>query len=539
MKRYICFIALLAGMVACKKETVRKGNDPYQETVLPAIYINKDGISPTRARVGEEVLISGKGFEKNKDKLAILFNGVKAEVISLTDTTVRVKVPAQAATGNVAAQVDQQYFFGPFFRVTGVFEMDTLYPSLVGANGAINSIIPVEDGKYLVVGDFTDYGNSGKKDKLNRVARINHDGTVDGTFGPDAKNGTNNTVASAVALPRSVNGYQYLVAGSFNNYEGVSYVNSIALLNNNGSLSANRIQSPNGKDITVSALKGGVSGAVENIHVQPNDGKILLTGNFRFYVQPNFNLKTVGTALDSVHLDSIQVNGLIRLMPDGGIDSTYNYDLAKHMGKEGANGFIYRSILLPDGKLLIAGSFTKYNGQAVNRLARLNADGSLDASFTPGAGADQVIGSMERQPDGKIILTGSFNMYGGVKVPHIVRINENGTIDPGFNVGEGTDGFIYNVGIMPGGQIILSGVFTQFNKLQRNNMIVLNADGSVHATYNSFGGFSAVGDNGANGNANSVNRVIPQAGEKSLLVVGSFTKFDFRTANRIVRVTYP
>ena len=140
MKRYIYLIALLAltALGACTKEAVNSnGKDPYQETVLPAILINKDGISPARAHVGEEVVISGKGFEQNKDKLSILFSGVKADIIAITDTTVRVKVPAQAASGNVAAQVDQQYFFGPFFRVIGVFEMDTLYPSLTGANNDI------------------------------------------------------------------------------------------------------------------------------------------------------------------------------------------------------------------------------------------------------------------------------------------------------------------------------------------------------------------------------------------------------------------
>lgn len=532
MKRYIYLIALLAGLGACKKEAVStNGKNPYQETVLPAIYINKDGITPVNGHVGDEVVISGKGFEKNKDKLSILFNGVKATVISLTDTTVRVKVPAQAATGNVAAQVEQQYFFGPFFRVLGVFEMDTLYPGGVGANDAIADMIPVDNGKYLIVGDFTNYGGSGKKGGLNRVARVNHDGTVDGSFGPDNKNGTNTLVRTAIALPGAEN--KYLVAGSFNNYEGVSYVNSIAMLNNNGSLAADKIFLPSGKDQAVSALKGGISGSVGNIHVQA-DGKILVTGSFRFYVQPNYQL-TSSLGLDSVHLDSIQVNGLVRLMPDGGLDSTYNYDLVKHMGNEGPNGFFNRSILLPDGKLLVAGTFTKYNGQAVNRIARLNTDGTLDPSFITGAGADRAIENMERQADGKILLTGGFNNYGGTAVPHLARINDNGVIDPTFNAGNGSNGFIYNISFMPGGQIILSGIFSQFGDLQRNNVIVLNADGSIHPSFNSNGGITL----SPSANSGGILKIVQQTGEKSMLVVGSFTRFDYRVANRIVRITYP
>jgi uncharacterized delta-60 repeat protein len=534
MKRYIYLIALLAlaALGACTKEAVNSnGKDPYEETVLPAILINKDGISPARAHVGEEVVISGKGFEENKDKLSILFSGVKADIIAITDTTVRVKVPAQAASGNVAAQVDQQYFFGPFFRVIGIFEMDTLYPSLTGANNDIYDIIPVEDGKYLIVGDFTNYDNKADDKGINRVTRINHDGTLDGSFEKGEKNGTNTAVLAAAFLPDA--GNKYLVAGAFNNYQGVGYVNSIALLNNNGTLAADKIFSPSGKDITVSALKGGVSGQVNGLHPLP-DGKILLTGIFRFYVQPNYHL-TSSYGQDSVHLDSIQVNGLLRLTADGGLDSTYNYDLAKHMGKEGPNGYITNSILLPDGKLLVTGMFTKYNGQAANNIARLNPDGSLDPSFTPGSGADLSISEVARQPDGKFILAGAFNNYNGQKVPHVVRINENGTVDPGFNVGEGTDGYVYTIGIMPGGEVILCGTFNQFNGLQRNNIIVLNANGSVHPGYNSNGGVTL----NSNAVSGAVTKVIPQDGERSILMVGSFTKYDYRTANRIVRITYP
>jgi uncharacterized delta-60 repeat protein len=304
-------------------------------------------------------------------------------------------------------------------------------------------------------------------------------------------------------------------------------------LNNNGSLAADKIFSPSNKEIIVSQLKGGISGRVTSLNVQA-DGKILASGFFRFYVQPNYNL--VGAnGQDSVHLDSIQVNGLVRLMPDGSFDSTYNYDHALHMGNEGPNGYIYRSLLLPDGKLLIGGSFTKYNGQSVNRIARLNTDGSIDPSFTIGAGPDQSVENFARQPDGKILVVGTFNNFGGLKMPRAARINENGTIDPTFNLGVGTTGYFSSIGFMPGGEIILGGSFTEYNGLKRNNLVVLNANGSFHPTYNSMGGVTA----DKNGNTGYVTRILQQTGEKSMLVVGTFTKFDYRDANRLVRITYP
>ena len=49
------------------------------------------------------------------------------------------------------------------------------------------------------------------------------------------------------------------------------------------------------------------------------------------------------------------------------------------------NGFVSALALQHDGKVLLGGSFTTVNGQLRNRIARLNADGSLDATFNPDA----------------------------------------------------------------------------------------------------------------------------------------------------------
>ncbi|WP_160716511.1 IPT/TIG domain-containing protein [Chitinophaga solisilvae] len=529
MGRCIFFIMMLFMVLACKKESVNtSGNDPYQETVLPAILIAKDGISPAKGNVNDEVTIRGKGFLVNKDRLSVLFNGAKADIVTVTDTTVRVRVPAAAATGNVAAQVGQQYFFGPFFRVTGVFEMDTLFPGNRGANNAIFDIVPVEDNKYLITGAFDNYDNANIDGGVNRVARINHDGTLDRSFTYGKKTGTNSYATTAAMLPDG----KYVVGGGFSNYENTAYVNSIARLYKNGALETRNITLPSGKSQVVSVLNGGVSGQVSKLFVQA-DGKMIATGNFRYYVQPDFNLVTTG-GLDSMHLDSIQVNNLVRLHPDGSLDSSYNYDLANHRGREGANGFITASLLLPDGKLLIAGNFTRYNGQAAPRIARLLSDGSLDATFNSGSGGDYGIYSLTRQPDGKLLITGAFNSYNGQKCPRVARLQEDGSYDPSFRVDKGANGNIFNAAVMPGGEIILSGTFDEFEGLRRNNFIVLQPDGKVHPAYNTSGGIS-LGENAVTG---ALARIIQQPGERAMIAVGSFTRYDFRASNRIVRIKY-
>ncbi|HEY8917458.1 MAG TPA: IPT/TIG domain-containing protein, partial [Chitinophaga sp.] len=309
---------IIAGIClqACSKDDVASsGKDPYKDTVSPAILISKGGVLPDRGHINDEITIRGKGFKAHQQELSILFNGQPGTLIDVTDSSVKVKVPVFASTGNITAQVGQQYFFGPFFRVMGVMETDTVYPSSRGADNTIQDIIPVEGGKYLIVGDFTNFDNANIDGGVNRVARINGDGTIDRSFRYGKNTGAPATVVRAAAMPDG----RYLVAGSFASYEGLPYVSSIARLYNTGGLETENITRPSGKVQPVSALKGGVSGVVTGLHLQ-QDGKMIVVGYFRYYVKPNYNLVSV-TGGDSLHLDSTMVNFMARLHPDGTLDT--------------------------------------------------------------------------------------------------------------------------------------------------------------------------------------------------------------------------
>src|SRR5206468_1632456 len=75
-----------------------------------------------------------------------------------------------------------------------------------------------------------------------------------------------------------------------------------------------------------------------------------------------------------------------------------------------------------DGKIIIGGDFTTYSGTTRNRIARINADGTLDASFNPGTGASGTVYSTAVQSDGKIIIEGSFTSYNGTGRNRIARV---------------------------------------------------------------------------------------------------------------------
>jgi uncharacterized delta-60 repeat protein len=88
----------------------------------------------------------------------------------------------------------------------------------------------------------------------------------------------------------------------------------------------------------------------------------------------------------------------------------------------GADHWVNSIALQPDGKILIGGYFDTYNGTTRNRIARLNTDGSLDASFNPGTGANDGVRSIALQPDGKILIGGLFTAYNGTGRNRVARI---------------------------------------------------------------------------------------------------------------------
>jgi uncharacterized delta-60 repeat protein len=125
----------------------------------------------------------------------------------------------------------------------------------------------------------------------------------------------------------------------------------------------------------------------------------------------------------------------------------------------------------PDGKILVGGEFTALGGQARNRLARLNSNGSLDDAFNPGA--DQAVQSFALQTDGKIILAGAFTVIGGRPHSRIARLNADGTLDNTFNAT--ADNGIGALAVQADGKVLLGGYFTTLSGQPRAHIARLNS----------------------------------------------------------------
>lgn len=163
---------------------------------------------------------------------------------------------------------------------------------------------------------------------------------------------------------------------------------------------------------------------------------------------------------------------------------------------DGFNGVVYDSELLSDGRIVVAGSFDSYNGTAINNIALLHPDGTLDTSFNPGSGTDYSISAVEIDTNDKIYIGGYFLTYNGAAKKGIARLNTDGSLDTGFNVSFDTSIMypdVHDIEVVEGGKVYIGGDFLTTSgdyALTRRK-----SNGAVDASFGSdFSMFNEVSD---------------------------------------------
>jgi uncharacterized delta-60 repeat protein len=347
-----------------------------------------------------------------------------------------------------------------------------------GANSVVNSLAVQADGKILVGGAFGMLGGGGTGTTTrNKIGRLNPDGALDTGFDP----GANNTVLALVeqADGKIVTGGIFITLGGGGT--GTTARNKIGRLYPDGTLDA--------------TLDPGANNTVETLAVQP-DGKILVGGAF--------------TMLGGGGSGIIARSRIGRLNPDGTLDTSFD---------PGANLPVNALAVQTDGKILVGGTFTGLGGGTGttlrNRIGRLNADGTLDTSFNPGANNE--VTALAVQADGKILVGGTFTTLGGggagtTARNAIGRLNANGSLDTSFD--PGASGDVNSLAVQADGKILVGGGFTTLGgggsgTTARNTIGRLNSNGTLDASF----------DPGANA---TVNALAVQADGK-ILVGGFFT----------------
>ncbi|MET3025476.1 T9SS type A sorting domain-containing protein [Flavobacterium sp. UW10123] len=396
--------------------------------------------------------------------------------------------------------------------------------------GVVSSILIQNDGKILVGGNFIEYQGTSQK----YLIRLNSDGSKDSSF--DIGTGFDNGV---YCIARQNDG-KIIVGGMFDYFQG-RISSNIARLNNDGS-EDKTFKKGNGFDYYVKSLI-----------IQP-DEKIIASGFFyeydgnikrhlvrlnkdgtndtSFYIKNGFNFRVDAIALRQD--GKIMVGGaftnysltdnyhLIRLNTDGSMDTSFKIG----NGFSIYNGPTVNSInIQPDGKLILGGDFTSFQDLNENYLIRLNENGSKDPSFDIGSGLNNVVNIVTIQSDNKIVVGGKFNKYQGIHQKNLIRFNDDGSKDESLNIGEGFNGAVNSISQQIDGKIIVGGAFNKFKNEDNFYLIRLNSDGTKDNSFNI----------GTLGFSRDINTTVIQKDGK-ILVGGNFGSYQNKQQGRLIRL---
>lgn len=367
-------------------------------------------------------------------------------------------------------------------------ELDPDFNLSLGPDSTLNVMALQPNGSILIGGNFTSVDGIG----AGRIARLNVNGSVDTSFNPGL--GVNGAV-QAIALHRTgTNTGRVVIGGSFTTFDGTNAANRLAQLNANGSLDTN---------FTIGA---GVNNTIRSIAIyggtSTNAGKIVIAGDF----------STVSGATR---------NRLARLSGNGTLETTFN-------AAGGFNGTINAVAIQNDGSVVVGGVFNTFDtNNTVRNVARLLADGTLDAAFNTNLnalGPNGAVNSIAIQGDGKILLAGAFSAVNGTSRNFIARLNTDGTLDATFDPGVGPDASVNTVLVQPNGAIVIGGGFSTVNGISRMGIERLTSTGTRDSTFDPGAGANAV-----------VNALLVQPDTK-LLIGGAFTMFNGTPINRVARL---
>ncbi|HWA86808.1 MAG TPA: putative Ig domain-containing protein [Opitutus sp.] len=402
----------------------------------------------------------------------------------------------------------------------------------------VRSVLLPDDSHVIIGGAFTQVTHAGQTVVLNRLARLNTDGSVDTGFNSDF--GAGGSPIESVAINRN---NHVLITGAFSDLGGINATNvadffpdgtpntglaasidgpvhTIAQFLNKGQPTFT--QSPGFAWLKSSGdlrpdfkLPPTVSATtIRNVEVQ-SDGKLLIAGDFAIDQTPN----------DPT--DYSTPVALARFNPDGSLDSSFqvmDYDNVT------SSVTVLTTHIEADGKILVGGTFTaSIHGTTVNNLIRLNSDGSLDTSFLPTP--DNTVYTIAQQSDGKLLIGGDFlsltpaSTTTPVNRSFMARLNLDGTVDTNFNPGPSSS--VYSIYVKGDGKLLVGGLFTTLSPngattpTARTYFAELNADGTLTSQ-----------DFAANG---PVYTIVPQSDGK-ILVGGYFTDIESNGRNYVARL---
>src|SRR2546425_10042389 len=88
----------------------------------------------------------------------------------------------------------------------------------------------------------------------------------------------------------------------------------------------------------------------------------------------------------------------------------------------------------------------------------LSQPGSLDAGFTPALNSGAAVYVVTLQTNGQILIGGAFTSIGKAGITNVARLNPDGTLDATFNPGVAVNGgYVTALAVQPDGKVVVGG----------------------------------------------------------------------------------
>lgn len=312
-------------------------------------------------------------------------------------------------------------------------------------NELVTSVRDVElqtDGKLVCI------TSQGSWNQNNVIARLYENGSVDDTYQNYLTNWSGN------ALDLDLNDQNYgIIVGDFSLYYGDQWRYRMARLLPNGNI-----------DLSFPQLPIANASFLNSVLIQ-SDNKILFSGSFN-----NF--------------DGTPCNGICRVLWNGELDSTFVENIGTGFENFGIPEKLFQ---YPDGKILVWSSTVNFNGGIYpGGLIRLNNDGTVDTTFSVGTGpaGDSPINeiySCDLTDDGKILLCGTFTSFNGIPTNGIVRLNYDGCVDNSL-VGWANNVFEIKADHLSN-NIYIIGAFTEYQGVERRKFARIDYNGNLDPSF--------------------------------------------------------
>ncbi len=206
---------------------------------------------------------------------------------------------------------------------------------------------------------------------------------------------------------------------------------------------------------------------------------------------------------------------VVRLLANGQPDPAFT-------SAPGGDGTVNTVAVQADGKILVGGTFASFNTVFFKNLARLQADGKADATFLIGSGPDAQVNALAVQADGKILVGGAFQNFGGQSRPYLLRLSTTGAVETAF--APALNGAVNALVLQPDGKILVGGNFTSAGGAARSRIARLLPSGAIDSTF----------DPGAGANDEVVALLLQ--GNGAIVAGGDFTSLAGQGRGRIARL---